>query len=891
MTLTAGTRVGPYEIVDLLGVGGMGEVYRAVDSTLNRTVALKVLPEVFAADRDRVARFEREARTLASLNHSAIAQIYGFETRYLNDAPASSAVLVMEYVPGDDLSRELSRGPLAPGVAIPIARQIADALEAAHERGIVHRDLKPANVKLCADGTVKVLDFGLAKVLDDSGASSAPSLADSPTLTAHGTGLGVLLGTAGYMAPEQARGRPVDKRADIWAFGVLLFEMLTGRRLFVGDTTTELLASVLSTPIPWDRLPSGTPPNIRHVLARCLEPDPRARLRDIGEARILLDPARDRAPVHADVRPAPQPWRGTAGTAALMLLIGAAAFAAAWLLRGSPETIAPLRFPIEVPSSLGLTRPGLNRVLSISPDGRRVAFAAGRAIWLWSAATGAVERLSDTEGARAPFFSHDGREIGFFTTNELRRIPAEGGVATTIVSAPGGGAAAWAADGTILYQRWAGEGGVWRVDARGGEPRLLVSATNQGELRRAPALLPDGRHYLYITGHLRLADRQMCVGSIDTAEATCFGRGDSNVAYSPTGEVLFVRRGQLMALPFDASALRPTGEAVPVNAPVRWFGPTGMAAFAVSADGRTLVYQPPSGPSRLVWVDRSTRATTPIGQPARFGNVLLSPDETKVATEIWNDQIEGRELYLVDLASGVATRITGEEVDAMAGSWSRDGRLVIARAAATPPDLFVLSLDRPEDAKLLLARPGVQIARHWSPDGQTIAFVDQSVSREERVQVQLVSADGQPRALRHLPDDSFDPRFSRDGRWLAYAAFEGNKPEIFVAPTDGSGAPRRLSRNGGVLPRWRDNGRELFFVQLDGMMVAVDPDITLPVPSLLFRVEGAQPNFTDYRDSERWFDYDVTADGQRFLIRQPVASSGSGDNLRVVIGWSSRSGR
>ena len=869
----------------------MGEVYRAVDSSLGRVVAIKVLPDAFATDPDRIARFEREAKTLASLNHPGIAQIYGFEMRHLTAAPGAAGVLVMEYVAGDDLARELSRGPLPLDIAVPIARQIAEALEAAHEQGIVHRDLKPANVKLRPDGTIKVLDFGLAKVLDPSTASSAPHLASSPTLTAHATELGVLLGTAGYMAPEQARGRPVDKRADIWAFGVILFEMLTGRRLFVGETTTEVLASVLSTPIPWERLPAETPANVRRLLARCLEPDPRARLRDIGEARILLDAAADRATTNVEAGPAQRSWSGMATAAALAAAVGAAAFVAAWFLRGSPETPGSLRFPIEVPSSLGLTRPGVNRLLSVSPDGRKLAFAAGRAIWVWSAETGTVERLKDTVGARAPFFSHDGREIGFFTAGELRRIPADGGVATTIVRAAGGGAAAWAADGTILYQRWAGENGLWRVNARGGEPQFLVPAKSEGELRRAPAWLPDGRHYLFITGHLRVADRRMCVGSIDTTDATCFERGDSNVAYSPTGEILFVRRGELMALPFDANTRRPTGEAVPVNASVRWFGPTGMAAFAVSGDGRTLVYQPPSGPSRLVWVDRTTGALTPVGQPARFGSVLLSPDQTKVATEIWNDQTEGRELYLVDLASGVPTRITAEEIDAVAGSWSRDGRLVVARAAGTPPDLFVLPLDRPADARLLLAAEGVQIARHWSFDGEMIAFVDQAVGREERVRVQLVSADGQRRELRHLPDDSFDPRFSRDGRWLAYAAFEGDRPEIFVTPTDGSGAPRRLSRDGGVLPRWRDNGRELFFVRLDGMMVAVDPAGTLPVPTLLFKVEGAQPNFTDYRDSERWFDYDVTADGQRFLIRQPIATTESVDNLRVVIGWSGRSGR
>lgn len=794
----------------------------------------------------------------------------------------------MEYVAGEDLSREMARGPMPLDVARSIARQIAEALEAAHEQGIVHRDLKPANVKLRPDGTIKVLDFGLAKVLDSSAAASAARGASLPTLPGHATELGTLLGTAAYMAPEQARGRPVDKRADIWAFGVMLFEMLTGRRLFVGETTTEVLASVLSQPVPWERLPAGTPPDIRRLLARCLEPDPRVRLRDIGEARVLLNSEPEQTP-SGSVTPR-RSWRYAAGIAVVAAAAGALV-AAAWLLRGAADAAGPLRFAIDVPASFGLTRPGVNPVLSVSPDGRRIAFAGGKAIWVWSAQTGRIQRLADTIGARAPFFSHDGREIGFFTADELRRIPATGGVATTIVRAPGGGAASWAADGTILYNHWIGESGMWRVSAQGGEPQLLMRATEWRDLRGAPTLLPDGRHYVFVTGGLRVTERQMCVSSIETGEAICFGRVDSNVAYSPTGHLLFVRRGQLMALPFDANRRQPTGEAVTLDASVRWFGPTGMAAFAVSGDGRTIVYQSPGGPSRLVWVDRTTRALTPVGNPARFGSVLFSPDETRVAPEIWNDQTEGRDLYVVDLASGVPTRVTVEEIDAVAGSWSRDGRLVFSRAAGTPPDIFVMPLDRPGDAKLLLSANGVQLARHWSADGQMIAFVDQSADREERVQVRLMSADGERRAFRELPGDSFDPCFSPDGRWLAYAAFEAEKPEIYVARTDGSGAPRRLSRNGGVLPRWRGDGRELFFVQMDGMMVSVDPTRTLPVPSLLFRVEGAEPNFTDYRDSERWFDYDVTADGQRFFIRQPVAQSESVNNLRVVIGWLGEAGR
>ncbi len=881
MTLVPGARVGPYEIVGPLGAGGMGEVYRAVDSRLDRTVALKILPEAFAADGERVARFEREAKTLASLNHPHIAQIYGLETQQTSAGGVPAGVLVMEYVAGDDLSSEMSRGPMALDIVIPIGRQIAEAIEAAHEQGIIHRDLKPANVKVRPDGTIKVLDFGLAKVMEPA----PPAVDAGSTLTAHDTEIGTLLGTAPYMAPEQARGRPVDKRADIWAFGVMLFEMLSGRRLFAGATTTEILASVLSQPIPWDRLPAGTPPHVRRLLARCLEPDPRLRLRDIGEARILLSP--DAAPASATAGAPTRPsWsRRAIAVGALAGVAVTLAFSAAWLPGNASETRAPLRFPIEVPFSLGLTRPGVNPVLSVSPDGRTVALAASRSIWVWSADSGTLQRLADTVGARAPFFSYDGREIAFFTADELRRIPATGGVATTIARAPAGGAGVWAQDGTILFQRWVGELGLWRVNARGGEPELVTPAGNGLELRRAPALLPDGRHYLFITGHLSVADRRMCVGSIESAEASCFGRGDSNVAYSPTGHVLFVRRGQLMALPFDAAALRPTGEAAAVNASVRWFGPTGIAAFALSGDGRTLVYQPPSRPSRLVWISRTTRAVTPIGEPARFGSVLLSPDGTKVATEIWNDQTEGRDLYLIDLASGIPTRVTREAVDAIAGGWSQDGRLVFARAVDSPPDLFIMPIDRPADAQPLLRRVGVQIARHWSADGRTIAFVDQSVGREEHVGVQLVSADGQLQEFRNLPGESFDPRFSPDRQWLAYVAFESDRPEVYVAAADGRGAPRRLSRGGGVLPRWRGDGKELFFVQMDGMMVGVNPADTLPVPSLLFRVEGAQPSLSDYRDSERWLDYDVTPDGQRFIIRQPVQGNESVDNLRVVVNW------
>ena len=878
MPLIAGTRVGPYEVLEPLGAGGMGEVYRARDVHLGRLVALKILPDAFSGDSDRLARFEREARTLATLNHPHIAQIYGVERRA---ADSGAPVLVMEYVNGTDLSAVMDRGALPLEEAVSIARQICEALEAAHDQGIVHRDLKPGNIKVRRDETIKVLDFGLAKMAEQSPAAAGDTLADSDTREAPDTATGVLLGTAPYMAPEQASGRPVDKRADIWAFGVIFFELLAGRRLFGGHSATEVLASVLTQQIPWHQLPSATPPHLRTLMARCLERDARRRLRDIGEARVLLEPG------YAASLPVPLTTvtRTSRGLIAAVGLVALIAVGVAWALGGSPRREGPLRFTIEVPPSVALTRPGVNPVLTVSPNGGKVAFATGGAIWVWSAETGQVERLADTEGGRAPFFSHDGREIGFFTADELRRIAVSGGPAATIARAAGGGAAAWASDDTILYHRWVGEQiGLWRVKGHGGQPQLLKRAGRQQELRGTPVLLPDGRHFLYITGDLRVSHRQMCVGSIDAEDTTCFPGGDSFLAYSPTGHVLFVRRGQLMALPFDAARRRPSGEPFSLGPSVRWFGPTGAASFALASDGRTLVYQPPAGPSRLTWVDRRTRAATPLTGPARYGSVLLSSDETKVATEIWNDSTEGRDLYTVDVVTGIPSRVTAEEIDAIAGAWARDGQLVFSRAALEPPDIFSLFLERPRDATLRLAEPGVQIARHESPDGRYIAYVDQNAETQERLQVQLLARDGTHRVFRDLAGDSFDPRFSPDGLSLAYAAIDSDGPQIFVARVDGSGVPRRLSPHGGVLPRWRADGRELFYVQGDGMIVAVDPAATLPVPSLLFHIEGIEPNLEDYRGSERWFDYDVSRDGQRFLIRQPVAG-GQSRNLRVVIGW------
>jgi len=880
MSLSAGTRLGVYEVLDPLGTGGMGEVYRARDTKLQRYVALKILPQAFALDPERLARFTREAQTLAALNHPNIAGIYGIEE--------SGAVraLVMEFVDGEDLSQRLARGAMPLDEALPIARQIADALEAAHESGIVHRDLKPANVKIRSDGTVKVLDFGLAKTFAPRGPGPAtPSPGNSPTFTSPAmTGMGVVLGTAAYMSPEQARGAPVDKRADIWAFGVLLYEMVTGRPLFEGTNTTDLLAAVVRQDIDWATLPETTPTAVRQVLRRCLERDPRDRLRDIGEARVLL---RDGAKREADAMPArPRPHR----RAVWPWVFGASCLAIAgfsWIALRSASAPETVRFTIPASASMPLQRPSTSPVLAVSRDGRQIAFTSTGALWLWTAQAGEPRRLEDTENAVGPFFSPEGREIAFFAGDELRRLPLSGGPSTTITRAPAGSAGVWAPGGLILYNRWIGpEAGLWSVPAAGGVPRLVARASKPTDIRAFPDVLPDGRHYVYLSGAygMEVGKRHICVASLDGGEPDCSASGDSNAMYSGTGHLLFVRRGTLMALPFDATRNRASGEAVSLVKGIHWFGPTGLANFAVSADGRVLVHAPAPGPSRLVWLDRSGRQLSEIGKPERYGRVQIAPDRKHAAVEIWNSEREGRDLFLLDLMTGVTSRLTFDPIDAFQPTWSPDGQLLaFSRPTPGPPDVAVLSLDSSAPPRILLAAPGVQAPEHWSPDGQRLAIVNVGAEGSTGREVWLLSMDGSHVRLRDTPAESLNARFSPDGRFIAYVSYESGNAEVYVAPATGAGPSRRLSRAGGFTPRWRGDGRELFFEQPDSVIAAVNPFTDAPAPQLLMHLGGMSPTDAEFPRVGPSIDYDVAPDGQRFLVR--VRSSDRNEGLRVAINW------
>jgi eukaryotic-like serine/threonine-protein kinase len=890
MRLDSGTRVGPYEIVTPLGAGGMGEVYRARDARLGRDVALKVLPLSFSADRDRLARFRREAQLLAALSHANIAHVYGLEeTSPIETLSDDTRALVLELVEGPTLAERLSQGPLPLDEALPIARQIAEAVEYAHEQSIMHRDLKPANIKLRPDGVVKVLDFGLAKALDPAASVPPGDTMNSPTITTPLSESGLILGTAAYMSPEQARGRPVDKRADIWAFGVILFEMLSGRRLFGGATPSEILAAVIKDEVPWHALPGSTPRAMRTLLGRCLERDPRERLRDIGEARVLLErwPESDES-----AAPHPSPARSSSWwpvSMATLAALGIGMAALAWMGRRpvAPSAPSPLRFTMTVPSEGGmLLLPAVSTMLGMSADGQSVAWVGTTGIWLWSAATGEARPLEDTEGALAPFFSPDGSQLAFFANNELRRLSVAGGPASLVVSAPAGSAGAWGPDDTILYNRWLGpDAGLWTVASRGGEPRLLVPAPLPTELHAFPAFLPDGRHYAFLRGAYggRVGERQICIASLDDPTPDCIAPGDSNVVYSGSGHLVFVRRGALVALPFDPRTRRPTSEAITLTRDANWFGPTGVSAFGVSADGRVLVVAPAPGRARLAWFDRGGRELGRLGDPGRLGSFQLSPDGRRVAVEIWNDDTGGRDLWSVDAASGVASRLTFDPIDAFSSIWSPDGRrLAYSRPNPGPPDIAVHSLEG-GDTRIVLSAPGVQVAGHWSPGGKEIAYVDFAPERREQRQVWLASLDGSTRRFRQTPSNQDDPRFSPDGRQLAYASDESGRLEVYVARLDAGGQPRRLSREGGVLPRWSRNGRELLFLQPNGLLLSVDPAAEGATPQALFHI-GRAPATTLAAGGIRESHYDVTPDGQRFLVRVLDGPHG-GEGLRVAIDW------
>ena len=881
--LTPGTRVGAYEIVCALGIGGMGEVFRARDPRLNREVAIKVLPELFATDPDRLARFRREAQTLAALNHPGIAHIHGFE-----EANGVHA-LVMELVEGDDLSTVLARGPIPLAEALPIARQIADALEAAHEQGIVHRDLKPGNVKVRPDGTVKVLDFGLAKAMDPLGTSSQDAIR-SPTLTARATQLGTIIGTAAYMAPEQARGKVVDQRADIWAFGVVLFEMLTGGRAFDGADISDVLATVLKSEPDWQALPPDTPPSIRRLLRRCLEKEPRRRLSAIGDARLELEES-DGAPGAAVSVPAARRGIGMVPAAVVLAVAIVATAGLTSLLRPpTPPAVAgaATHLTISLPEGDEVIDKHL-LPLDISPDGTRVAYVGlrnnVRRLFLRNLAEAAPQPVAGTEGARSPFFSPDGQWIAFFADGKLKKVAVGSGavqVITDRVAEPRGGA--WGHDGAIYYAP-TNVSSLWKVPAAGGVDPIEVTRLDpvRGEIsHRWPQALPDGSllfsawtgpgpderaivHFTPVTGA-----RHLLIAVGDTPRLVA----DRYLAYG--------RLDTLLAVPWRPSQTS-IDDVPPISLPeFPRLENEGAANYAVSTTG-TLAFVA-GGASRyaqrVVWVNRSGAVET-VAVPERdYEAVSLSPDGRRTALQIREGTMG---LWLFDFARQTLSPLATSGGASQAPVWTIDGERVIYRGTRQGTrNLYWRRADGSGSEERLTTKPDVvQTPSSVSPDGQLL-FTEGGGSQARGSSLWMLRLEGD-RTPRLFAQEAANGQVSPDGRWIAYQSTASGEAEVYASPFPGPGSRIAVSANGGADPLWSADGRELYYTMGDSMMVVTvtpGPTLTVSAPRVL-SVGRYRPG------SNSVTPFSVSKDG-RFLRIQQAQPDRPVTRIEIVLNWFSK---
>jgi Tol biopolymer transport system component len=886
-------RLGAYEIVAAIGAGGMGEVYRARDTKLNRDVALKILPQAFAADHDRLTRFTREAQTLASLNHPNIAQIHGLEDS------SSVHALVMEFVDGADLSQRIAQGPIAIDDTIAIARQITDAIEAAHERGIVHRDLKPSNVKVRDDGTVKVLDFGLAKALEGSTAThNSGSLSLSPTVAGPAmTGVGMIMGTAAYMSPEQAKGKPVDKRADIWSFGVVLYEMLTGRALFNGETASEVMASVIMQEPDLTALPPKVPPSLRHVIARCLVRDPKLRLRDIGEARLALAGADVMQPLTTTAHPSP---RGTnrwlmALSAGLVLALAATGFAL-WRVGGHAPSGAVIRFGVQPPEKTSLSLVAKPNV-ALSPDGTLMVFVAlaqgETRLYLRSLADVTSRPITGTEGATNPVFSPDGQAIAFFAGGRLKTTTLEGVVATVGEAGLDGDprGIAWLPDDTLVFASIAG-GPLQQVRSSGGPTHAITTLDEKkGErTHRWPAALPNGK-VLFTVGTLGSPDNydRATIEAVDpkTGTRTVLLESASSARYAASGHLLFVRESILYAVPFDPDTLTTRGTPVQVLRGVNGDTTTGASHFAV-ADNGTIAYAPGTAlaaASRLMWVDRQGKAE-PIALPqGLYFDPRLSPDGTRVAVT-WQTLTAGNgDIWVSDLTRKTFTRLSFSE-GAVSPVWSPDGK-TIYYSAIDPTGRKTTIMRRPADGSRDAERVVVLDTRAYlqavTPDEKTALIDYQSVgqgSLKGELMTIALAENAKPQPLVTSDFDEYGGSWSPDRRWLAYESDESGRPEVYVRDTSSGGGRWQVSTNGGDEPHWSPDGRSLYYrTESQLMVVAVDTRTTFAPspPALVF------DGIYNLR-SATGVSYAVAPKGDRFLMVR-LTEEGVTSTVTVVVNW------
>ena len=878
-----GKTIAHYAVGEKLGAGGMGVVYQATDTKLGREVALKVLPEGFAKDHERMARFKREAQVLASLNHPNIAAIYGLEQE------GDTHALVLELVEGPTLAERIGSGRIPVDDALDVARQIAEALEAAHEQGIIHRDLKPANVKVKDDGTVKVLDFGLAKALEDP--ISGEDIANSPTLSVAATRAGVILGTAAYMSPEQARGAKVDKRADIWSFGVVLFEMLTGERVFDGETTSDILAAVLRAEIDWDALPSGTPAAIRKVLRRCLERDRKRRLHDIADARLEIEEALAASSstlsamaVTGPQQPAWKQWLPWAATGALAV----AALVMGWQLARAPSASKnPVRrFTINLPDTQILF--GGNPNLAFSPDGTQLVYVAldftDSTLKLFRRPLDQLEAeaIPGTENAVAPFFSPDGKWMGFYSpigNAKLMKVSTAGGDPIEIASQRFAGDT-WGPDDTIIYAPDYNTG-LWRIPTSGGEPEILTEPDKEkGELGHWwPQFLPGGRAVLYTNYTPPAKNFKVEVLDLSTGERRTLIEGGYFGRYVPTGHIVYVQGETLMAVPFDPARLEVTGSPVPVLDDVPADTVNATSQFAFSADG-TLAYVPGrifNAERELVWVDRRGEATPVTETRRRYAVPSLSPDGRRIAMRVGG---ENQDVWIQDLARGISTRLTFEATSESHPVWTPDGRRIIYRSDSPAFDLYWKATDGSGPAEPLYISEFDKHPLSVSPDGRTLLYAEAHPETNRDLWLLPLEGERKPEPFLRTPFTETRARFSPDGRWVAYQSDESGRNEVYVRSFQGPARRVQVSTEGGGSPVWSRDGKELFY-RLDRQMLSVSVNtragISVGAPRVLF--EGNYHiAFADDHPG-----YDVAADGRFLMIRTPDEELPR--EIHIVLNW------
>jgi len=875
VSLERGTRLGPYEIESVLGAGGMGEVYRARDTLLKRDVAIKVLPQAFASDPERIARFQREAEVLATLNHPNIAAIHGLQD---SDGVRS---LVLELVDGPTLADRIGGSPMPLDEALAIARQIADALEAAHARGIIHRDLKPANVKVRPDGTVKVLDFGLAKALADRSPLESVKfgVSQSPTITSPAmTRIGVVLGTAAYMSPEQARGHDADQRSDLWAFGCVLFEMLTGRRAFEGDEVSDTLAAVLRAEPDQKALPAATPASVRRLLRRCLEKNPKRRLADIRDARLELDDSSAEPLAETPNASRRSPWRERIAWSLAVGLLAAIAVPARLWQRETPS-VPTAQFAILPPDGTAFA-PDPDTV-TVAPDGRSVVFAAGGPdapwqLWLRSIDGLNVRPLAGTEGAHLPFWSGDSKSIGFFADGKLKRVDAGGGPVRPVADVEGtlplGGT--WNSEGIILFAPGFGRP-IVRISANGGSSTSVTNLKEgDTEVHNSPFFLPDGRHFIY-SSSTGPNTHVAYFASLDGGEPVKLVETTSNAQYAEPGYLLYMKDKALMAHPFDAQRGTLVGEPVSVATSVV----LGGVVFSASTT-RTLMYRSTVTTSELVWVDRQGHRTGVAAPVAAYDSIALSPDGKRIAFDRYSST--GQDVWVHDIDRQFSSRFTTQGPFNNVPVWTPDGgTIAFATGRNRGVDIYQKKVGATgdDDAVLRVNAIPILFPSDLSRDGKYLMYYRTDRKTNLDTWVLPLFGDRTPVKILGTAYNESQGQFAPDGKSFAFVSDQSGQQQVYLQSFPSATLQRQVSTGGGTQPRWRPDGRELFYLAPDGKMMSVsirgNDTLETDAPRLLFNTP------LDPRALRQ--TYAVSPDGQRFLLQTPSASSSS--TLTVVLNW------